>query len=125
MNLKAVRVRVLRSGKFKIQTLQPKRRKIHGFGTFFWHIKEDEIDIDHKAVEALRACVNREYSSLGDLFGFNMHDNQECADLELRGPYLAYSATGSDLTVPPEDVTIDLNCHRMLERAAELTWGRK
>lgn len=107
-------VEEVNDGEIMIECLEPKRIEHHGFGTFFWNLRKEEIEITEEAKEKLKECINREYSSIGDLFGFSIHYNTTAYDLRHRGLHLSYASLEAEILVPLEDITIDYEAYRRL-----------
>lgn len=101
-------------GEIMVECLDKKRIEQHGFGTFFWKLKKEEVEITKEAKQKLKECINREYSSLGDLFGFSIHYNTAAYNSEHRGLYLNYASLENEILVPLEDITIDYEAYRRL-----------
>lgn len=83
----------------------------YGFGSFLLSITVDEIDYDQEVVEFLSQAINREYSSMGDLFGFTVSEpNTEAVNKAFGlGNCVNYASLNDELIgVPVEDCTIDL-----------------
>jgi hypothetical protein len=102
-------------GEILIECLDRKTIKEYGFGTFFLDLKKEEIDITDEAKEILKECINREYSSIGDLFGFSVgYHEKNKYNPEFNGCHCSYACLENEILVPPEDITVDYEAYRRL-----------
>lgn len=102
-------------GEILIECLDRSRINEFGFGTFFLDLKKEEVEIDAEAKEILKKCINREYSSLGDLFGFSIgYSEKHEYDPRFTGIHCSYGCLENEILVPPEDITIDYEAYRRL-----------
>lgn len=113
---KAVKVRIHSEDSVMLTNLNKERSNQHGFGTFFWQINPQEIDIDKETLNFVRDCVGREYSSIGDLFGAVL-DNAPAAMVEAqRGFYVNFASTEDSLVVPLVDLRVNLELYMELHK---------
>jgi hypothetical protein len=89
----------------------------YGFGSFLLSLSADQIGYDHNILDFLKPCINRQYSSIGDLFGFSLSAaNQVAYNEEFRTSHLCYGSLNPILTfIPAEDCQIDLAFYKEME----------
>mgnify|MGYP007088034316 CR=1 FL=1 len=101
-----------------LRRLNYKRFSFHGFGSFIWQAKPEDISVHPLALEALQKRVGKD-SSLGDLAGASFDYNDTAADKNQRGFIVNYGYTGPTLEVPMEDVVIDMKTFEMFKKCVE------
>lgn len=101
-----------------LRRLNYKRFSFHGFGSFIWQAKAEDISISSKALKALEGRIGKE-SSLGDLAGASFEFNDVAADKNQRGFIINYGYTGPYIEVPLEDVVIDYKTFEMIKSCVE------
>lgn len=94
---------------YKNEETDADRFRGYGFGSFLLFIKPEEIEYDELVLDFLSSCVNRKYSSMGDLFGFEYKVSGESIKKEFQSPYVVYGSLDKNLMVPQEDCSIDLD----------------
>lgn len=90
----------------------------YGFGSFLLSITVEEIDYDQEVVDFLGQSINRQYSSIGDLFGFTVRGPNEKSYNEAfkLGNCVNYASLNDEITdIPVEDCTIDLAVFKQLD----------
>ncbi len=92
---------------YKNEETDADRFRGYGFGSFLLFIKPEEIEYDELVLDFLSSCVNRKYSSMGDLFGFEYKVSGESIKKEFQSPYIVYGSLNETLSVPKEDCSID------------------
>ena len=92
--------------------------KGYGFGTFLLSLKVEEIEYDEEVLAFMKKAINREYSSIGDLFGFSFSaPSTESYSEEFRlGNYMTFCTLNDVmLGVIQEDCQIDLEVYNEME----------
>jgi hypothetical protein len=92
---------------YKNEETDEDRFRGYGFGSFLLFIKPEEIEYDELVLDFLSSCVNRKYSSMGDLFGFEYKVSGASIKKEFQSPYIVYGTLDAKLSVPQEDCSID------------------
>lgn len=100
-----------------IKRLNYDRFAFHGFGSFIWKLKPEEISISQEALDLIKTRVGRTYTSMGDLAGLDLNFNTVAADPRQHGFILSYGALAPKLRVPIEDVLIDYESFENLKKA--------
>lgn len=114
----AIRLAVNDKKEIIIKRINLSRFSFHGFGSFIWSVKPEEISISQEALDLLETRIGHQYTSMGDLAGLDLSHNTEARDHRCRGFNLNYGFLGYELEVPLEDVLIDRKFHEMLQRSA-------
>ena len=92
---------------YKNEETDEDRFRGYGFGSFLLFIKPEEIEYDELVLDFLSSCVNKKYSSMGDLFGFEYKVSGASIKKEFQSPYIVYGSLSETLSVPQEDCSID------------------
>lgn len=100
-----------------LRRLNYKRFSFHGFGSFIWQARPEDVSISPSALEALKGRVGKE-SSMGDLAGADFSHNTTAVDKNQRGFILNYGYTGPYIEVPLMDVVVDYKTFEMLKTAS-------
>lgn len=90
----------------------------YGFGSFLLSLSIDQIEFDQKIIDFLKPCINRQYSSLGDLFGFTLEGpNIDSINKAFgEGNYLNYASLLSIcLGIPAEDCSVHHQVFKEME----------
>lgn len=113
----AIRIETNEKNEIFVKRIIYKRFSFHGFGSFIWKIKPEEISISQKALDLLKTRIGCQYTSLGDLSGLDLSNNTQQANSKHNGMTLNYSFLGPQLNIPIEDVIIDYDSYEMLKKA--------
>ena len=111
----AVRIESNNKDEIVVKRIDYNRFEFHGFGSFVWKVQKDEISISQKAFDLLRTRVGDKYSSMGDLAGIDLSHNTTQYKEEYNGYTVNYAFLGPELSVPLEDVIIDLDFYEFLK----------
>ena len=112
----AVRIETNDKNEILVKRILYKRFSFHGFGSFIWGIKPEEISVSQKALDLLKKRIGHRYTSMGDLSGMSLDFNTQAADPKYRGMNFNYGYLGPKLKIPIEDVIIDRAGYEMLEK---------
>lgn len=113
----AVRIETNKAGELLIKRIIYKRFSFHGFGSFIWKLKPEEISISPQAFKLLASRVGYKYSSMGDLAGLEFSFSDTQYDPKYNGFTMSYGFLGCELNVPVEDVLIDHDSFENLKQA--------
>ena len=97
-----------------LRRLNYKRFSFHGFGSFLWQVKKEDISLSPDALKALADRVGKE-SILGDMAGASFSHNEVAEDKNQRGHIIDYGFMGPYLEVPMEEVVIDLKFYELIK----------
>lgn len=100
---------------YKNEETDTDRFRGYGFGSFLLFIKPEEIEYDELVLDFLSSCVNRKYSSMGDLFGFEYKVSGASIKKEFQSPYIVYGSLDKNLIVSQEDCSVDLDIFNKLK----------
>lgn len=103
----AIRIELKDEQTILVKRINYDRFSFHGFGSFIWKLKPEEVSISQAALNLLETRLGSRYTSLGDLAGLDFSYSDHPQNQKYKGFHLSYGFLGCELDIPIEDVLID------------------